>query len=63
MIGDESKAMKIADGLRGHGIFVPAIRYPTVAHGQARLRLTFSAAHELADIARLHAALQSDLRF
>jgi len=27
------------------GFFVPAMRYPTVARGTARLRLTLSAAH------------------
>ncbi|HMC28872.1 MAG TPA: 8-amino-7-oxononanoate synthase, partial [Verrucomicrobiae bacterium] len=39
-------------------IFIPAIRYPTVARGQARLRLTISAAHSSADIAALLAALK-----
>ena len=63
MIGDETKALKISAALRDQGIFVPAIRYPTVAHGQARLRVTFSAAHDVADIARLRAALQSDLNY
>jgi 7-keto-8-aminopelargonate synthetase-like enzyme len=51
--------MKIAAALREQGIFIPAIRYPTVAHGQARLRVTLNAAHEAADIARLCAALKS----
>jgi 7-keto-8-aminopelargonate synthetase-like enzyme len=59
MIGDETRAMKIAAALREQGIFIPAIRYPTVAHGQARLRVTLNAAHEAADIARLCAALKS----
>jgi 8-amino-7-oxononanoate synthase len=61
IIGDETRAMKLAAALRGQGIFVPAIRYPSVARGQARLRVTLSAAHEAADIARLRAALQTDL--
>jgi 7-keto-8-aminopelargonate synthetase-like enzyme len=63
MIGEETRAMKIAAALREQGIFIPAIRYPTVGRGQARLRVTLSAAHEAADIARLLAALQSALNF
>jgi 8-amino-7-oxononanoate synthase len=63
MIGDEARAMKIAAALRDQGIFIPAIRYPTVGHGQARLRVTISAAHEAADIERLRAALHSGLNF
>jgi 8-amino-7-oxononanoate synthase len=63
IIGDETRAMKIAAALREQGIFIPAIRYPTVGHGQARLRVTLSAAHEASDIARLRAALQSALNF
>jgi 7-keto-8-aminopelargonate synthetase-like enzyme len=41
------------------GIFIPAIRYPTVARGKARLRLTLSAAHTDADLAQLLTALKS----
>jgi 8-amino-7-oxononanoate synthase len=57
LIGDETKAMEIAGCLRELGIFTPAVRYPTVARGQARLRLTLSAAHTAADIQRLLTAL------
>ena len=39
-----------------------AIRPPTVPPGTARLRFTFSAAHETADIDRLAAALKSILQ-
>ena len=39
------------------GVLVPAIRYPTVARGKARLRLTVSAAHEPEDIDQLLEAL------
>jgi 8-amino-7-oxononanoate synthase len=61
MIGDETKALKISAALREQGIYIPAIRFPTVAHGQARLRVTLSATHEAADIARLREALHSAL--
>jgi 8-amino-7-oxononanoate synthase len=63
MIGEETRALKIAAALREQGIFIPAIRYPTVGHGQARLRVTLSATHEAADIAQLRDALQSALNF
>jgi 7-keto-8-aminopelargonate synthetase-like enzyme len=58
MIGAESKAVEAAAALRERGIFIPAIRYPTVARGQARLRLTLSAAHTEADLAQLLTALE-----
>jgi 8-amino-7-oxononanoate synthase len=59
MMGDETKAVAAAAALRECGICIPAIRYPTVARGQARLRLTLTAAHTPADMAELLAALQS----
>jgi len=59
LIGEEGKAVEAAAVLRERGIFIPAIRYPTVARGQARLRLTLSAAHTQADLAQLLAALKS----
>ena len=59
MIGNEEKAVQMAAALRSQGIFIPAIRYPTVAQGQARLRLTMTAAHSKADVEQLLAALRS----
>jgi 8-amino-7-oxononanoate synthase len=56
-IGSEAEALETATALRQHGIFIPAIRYPTVARGHARLRLTLTAAHTSDDIAKLMAAL------
>ena len=44
-IGDEAAALSQATALRERGFYVPAIRYPTVARGQARLRLTLTAEH------------------
>jgi 7-keto-8-aminopelargonate synthetase-like enzyme len=59
LIGEESKAVEAATALREQGIFIPAIRYPTVARSQARLRLTLSAAHTDADLAQLLTALKA----
>ena len=61
MIGDEAMAMDISRRLREQGVYIPAIRFPTVARGGARLRLTLSAAHTQADIAQMLAALDSVL--
>jgi 8-amino-7-oxononanoate synthase len=59
LIGDEGKAMQITSALLGQGVFIPAVRFPTVARGQARLRLTMTAAHSKADIEQLLAALRA----
>jgi 7-keto-8-aminopelargonate synthetase-like enzyme len=59
LIGDEKRAVEAAAALREQGVFVPAIRYPTVARGQARLRLTVSAAHAAADASQLVTALSN----
>ncbi len=57
MIGEEAQAVATTLMLREQGIFIPAIRYPTVARGEARLRLTLTAGHTAEDIATLLAAL------
>lgn len=57
LVGEESQAMAISKGLETEGILVSAIRPPTVAAGQSRLRITLSAAHSEADIDRLLDAL------
>lgn len=56
-VGAENRAVALAEQLLGRGLFIPAIRYPTVARGQARLRLSLSAAHTAADLEQLEAAL------
>jgi len=53
MVGEESKAIQLATAFREQDLFIPAIRYPTVARGAARLRLTVTAAHSPDDIATL----------
>lgn len=56
IVGDEALALALADKLREHGFVIPAIRYPTVPRGSARLRITLSACHE-----RRHVELLSRL--
>ena len=53
LIGDNQAALNLSAALRERGIWVAAIRPPTVPQGTARLRITLSAAHSEADITRL----------
>jgi len=53
ILGDEAKAVYAFTQLRERGIFVPAIRYPTVARGSARLRVALTAAHTPDEISKL----------
>ena len=46
IIGNEQAALDLAAALNTEGFLVPAIRYPTVAKGSARLRITVTAAHK-----------------
>ncbi|WP_296447802.1 8-amino-7-oxononanoate synthase [Rhodoferax sp. UBA5149] len=57
LIGPNDQAMAVMEGLRERGLWVPAIRPPTVPQGTARLRIALSAAHSDADIDRLVQAL------
>ena len=58
IVGGEQRALDLSIALQGEGLLVPAIRYPTVAKGAARLRITVSAAHTDAQIAQLGEALR-----
>ena len=57
LIGDNKRALSLSEGLRARGIWVAAIRPPTVPQGTARLRITLSAAHSEADVDNLVGAL------
>ncbi|MBY6105539.1 8-amino-7-oxononanoate synthase [Ferrimonas balearica] len=57
IIGDNERTLAVADELKEAGIWVPAIRPPTVPKGQGRLRIVLTAAHTEADIERLVATL------
>ena len=50
MVGAEADAMALSQRLCAVGFWVPAVRYPTVSRGEARLRITVSAAHADEDI-------------
>jgi 8-amino-7-oxononanoate synthase len=57
VLGSNERALAWSAALETKGFLVGAIRPPTVAVGSARLRITFSAAHERTDIDGLLQAL------
>ena len=61
IIGDELETLKVSAKLRKRGILAPAIRYPTVAKGAARIRITISANHSENDIALLAQTIKPSL--
>ena len=59
MIGEEETALKRSSELKRSGILAPAIRYPTVAKGSARIRITISSNHTENCLSKLSAAILS----
>ena len=57
IIGDDEEVVKISKVLEKQGLFVSAIRYPTVQKGTARLRVTFSYHHSKSEIDKLAKAM------
>lgn len=57
IVGNNDAALRLSAALDAAGLWVPAIRPPTVPIGTARLRITLSAAHEEGDVDRLLGAL------
>ena len=53
IIGDNHEALHVANTLYERGLWVPAIRPPTVPKGTARLRLSLSASHSAEQVAQL----------
>ena len=51
--GEEKCALEAAQYLLDQGFLIPAVRYPTVPKGKARLRITVSAAHSEDQIGNL----------
>ncbi len=58
LIGDNHAALRVADALFARGLWVPAIRPPTVPRGSARLRVSLSAAHTPEQVGALVDALR-----
>jgi len=57
IIGENAEALRVSAALLEAGLWVPAIRPPTVPAGTARLRITLSAAHTMEQVQRLVDAL------
>lgn len=57
VVGDNATALRLSERLEARGVWVTAIRPPTVPQGSARLRIALSAAHGENDVARLLDAL------
>ncbi|KAF1028478.1 MAG: 8-amino-7-oxononanoate synthase [Burkholderia plantarii] len=57
VIGENDATLAAMRAMDAHGLWVPAIRPPTVPAGTSRLRISLSAAHSFDDLARLDAAL------
>ena len=58
IIGDNHEALRVANALFERGLWVPAIRPPTVPKGTARLRVSLTAAHTNEQVEQLVLALR-----
>lgn len=58
LIGDSEKALIVSEKLKALGLWVSAIRYPTVPKHTDRLRITLTAGHDTRDIEALVDGLQ-----
>ena len=59
VVGASAEAVALSERLATHGVWVPAIRPPTVPANTARLRISLSAAHTAADADALLVALRA----
>jgi len=62
VLGSEERALGVSAALLDEGIFVPAIRPPSVPEGTSRLRVTLSAAHSDVQVDALATALRRVLK-
>lgn len=61
LVGDERKAMAVSAELERQDFLVPAIRYPTVARGAARLRAAISSGHGVSELVAAARAIASQI--
>jgi glycine C-acetyltransferase/8-amino-7-oxononanoate synthase len=59
IVGLEEQALSLSEELVERGFLVPAVRFPTVPRGSARLRVTLSAIHRLQDVVNLREAINA----
>ena len=62
LMGSNEAALAASASLEQAGFLVPAIRYPTVPRGSARLRVSLSAAHSLESVRLLSEALTRNMQ-
>ena len=58
IVGDEAQSLDLSAKLLDQNLLAPAIRYPSVPRGQARLRITLSANHSEDHVAQLTSAIR-----
>lgn len=59
IVGDERRAVEFSEKLAGQGIYARAIRYPTVPHGSARIRVSVTAALSDQDVETVLSGFES----
>ncbi len=59
LVNDSGRVMTLSNKLFDRGFWISAIRPPTVPHGESRLRVTFSADHEIHQVDALLEALEA----
>jgi 8-amino-7-oxononanoate synthase len=62
VIGTEQEVLDVSMHLRDHGVFVGAIRPPTVAEGTSRIRISLTAAHTPVHVDHIVEAFHSWLK-